>query len=229
MTNEAPPPPYANWGAYRFDRALSRACEDQSLTLAEFAEAIGKSDQALRNIRYGTSSPRPDTIARIEEAAGWDIGGYEQAREGKTPTPAVRAIVQSQPTRLAFLLRVVHTKSGHPYTFRDLAKELRQGGIDITVGQVEALTETWQGAPEGIEAGLASIFGVPTSYFTDDTVAVEVERELALLAALRDTGVKNLALRAAGLSPRSLDSLARMVESAREIEGLSSAEHKRDK
>ncbi|MGW5877859.1 helix-turn-helix domain-containing protein [Nocardiopsis terrae] len=228
MTNEAPPPPYANWGAYWFDRALSRACEDQSLTLAEFATAIGKTDQALRNIRHGTSSPRPDTVARIEEVAGWEVGGFEQAREGKTPAPRVTA-ARSQSARLAFLFRVVRTKGGRPYTPRNAAEELRQGGFDITAGQVEALTESWADAPEGIETAFADFFGVPTAYFTDDQVATEVERELALLAALRDSGVKQLALRAAGLSPRSLDSLARMVESAREIEGLSSAEHKRDK
>jgi transcriptional regulator with XRE-family HTH domain len=227
MTNEEPPDPYESWEAYRLDRALMRACERRGLSLADFAKAIGKTDQALRNIRHGISNPRADTISRIEEAAGWDIGGYEQARQGKSPAP--RTTVAQQPARFAFLLRVVPAKSGRPYTPRDVAKELRQGGFDITTGQVEALIETWDGAPEGLEAALADLFGVPTAYFTDDKVAAEVEGELALLAALRDSGVKQLALRAAGLSPRSLDSIAQMVESAREIEGLTSTEHHRDK
>jgi len=41
-----------------------------------------------------------------------------------------------------------------------------------------------------------------------------------MLAALRDAGVRRVALRAAGLSPKSLSAIQVIVEQARELEGL---------
>ena len=67
---------------------------------------------------------------------------------------------------------------------------------------------------------LADFFGVPVSYFLDDDDAVRIDAELAMLAALRDAGVRRVALRAAGLSPKSLSAIQVIVERARELEGL---------
>ena len=70
-----------------------------------------------------------------------------------------------------------------------------------------------------IEA-LAGFFGVPPAYFFDDETAARVEAELDLLVAMKDAAVQKVALRAAGLSPRSLDSIAEVIERVRELEGL---------
>ncbi|WP_283134542.1 helix-turn-helix domain-containing protein [Rhizohabitans arisaemae] len=67
---------------------------------------------------------------------------------------------------------------------------------------------------------LARFFGVPVAYFFDEAVAVQVESELALVAAMRDARVRDLALRADGLSAASLDSLREVVARVRELEGL---------
>jgi transcriptional regulator with XRE-family HTH domain len=67
---------------------------------------------------------------------------------------------------------------------------------------------------------LARFFGVPPAYFFDDETTATVEAELALLAAVKDAGVRDVALRASGLSPRSLDAITDMINRVRELEGL---------
>ncbi|MFL6120060.1 helix-turn-helix domain-containing protein [Actinophytocola sp.] len=74
---------------------------------------------------------------------------------------------------------------------------------------------------------LAKFFGVPPAYFFDDATTEQVEAELALLTAMRDAGVRDVALRASGLSARSLDTITDMISRVRELEGLSSYEEQR--
>ena len=71
--------------------------------------------------------------------------------------------------------------------------------------------------------GLAKAFGVSPLYFSaeaDETGAKQTQEELALLAALRDTSVRQLALRAQGMTDASLATLLELVERVRELEGL---------
>jgi transcriptional regulator with XRE-family HTH domain len=67
---------------------------------------------------------------------------------------------------------------------------------------------------------LAAFFGVQPAYFFDDARAGEIERQLALVAAMRDAGVRSVALRASGLSQQSIDALLLMVERVRVLEGV---------
>jgi transcriptional regulator with XRE-family HTH domain len=67
---------------------------------------------------------------------------------------------------------------------------------------------------------LAGFFGVPATYFPDDEVAARVEEQLDLLAAFRDPRVRELAVKASGLSPETLKTLIDMVDRARELGGL---------
>jgi len=55
---------------------------------------------------------------------------------------------------------------------------------------------------------LADSFGVPPSHFFDEDDARRVDAELELLAAMRDAGVRHVALRATGPSPTSLAAIA---------------------
>ena len=48
-----------------------------------------------------------------------------------------------------------------------------------------------------------------------------VDAELSLLASLRDASVRQVALRASGLSPESIDAIVEMIERVRKLEGLS--------
>ena len=68
---------------------------------------------------------------------------------------------------------------------------------------------------------LAGFFGVPPAYFFDSAEAERIDAELALLTALRDAPVRQIAMRANGLSAKSLEAIADMVDRVRELEGLS--------
>ncbi|WP_246461023.1 helix-turn-helix domain-containing protein [Nocardia transvalensis] len=67
---------------------------------------------------------------------------------------------------------------------------------------------------------IAQYFGVPASYLVDGGADEAVESQLGLLQAMKDAGVRNLALRASGLTPRTLASIAAIVDRARELENL---------
>jgi transcriptional regulator with XRE-family HTH domain len=67
---------------------------------------------------------------------------------------------------------------------------------------------------------LARFFGVPTSYFLDDEKADEIDAQLELLAALRDSKVQAIALRASGVSAEGLKAIVTMLDHVRRAEGL---------
>jgi transcriptional regulator with XRE-family HTH domain len=69
-------------------------------------------------------------------------------------------------------------------------------------------------------ATLAEFFGVPQEYFLNDEVAARVDAQLDLALSLRNRKVRSIALRAEGLSDRTLDSILTMIDQAREIERL---------
>jgi transcriptional regulator with XRE-family HTH domain len=120
------------------------------------------------------------------------------------------------------LFRTVHSRDGGEYSFEEVAEAIRQrGGPTISATYIWQLRRGLRDNPtkKHLEA-LADFFGVPPSYFFEDEVARRVEAELELLAALRDAGVHRLALRASGLSPESLHTIAGMIERVRQLEGL---------
>ncbi len=65
---------------------------------------------------------------------------------------------------------------------------------------------------------LATFFGVPVAYFLDDEETRKIDSELELLTALRDTGVTEIALRAADLSPSSRETISNMIMKVWELE-----------
>ncbi len=67
---------------------------------------------------------------------------------------------------------------------------------------------------------LATFFGVSPAYFFDDERGPQIEEQLAAAAALRDAGVRSVAMRASGLSPESLAAVMSMVERVRVLENL---------
>jgi transcriptional regulator with XRE-family HTH domain len=59
---------------------------------------------------------------------------------------------------------------------------------------------------------LASHFGVSAAYFFDEAADERIEEQLALLQALKDGGVRNLAVRAGRMSPKSLAALNTLID-----------------
>lgn len=67
---------------------------------------------------------------------------------------------------------------------------------------------------------IAEYFGVPASYLIDAGEDSTIEEQLRTLQTFRDAGVRDLAARASGLTPASLESIRRMVDQARRFERL---------
>ena len=72
---------------------------------------------------------------------------------------------------------------------------------------------------------IAAFFNVPVNYFFDDAVVAEIDADLELVRALRKAPVRDLALRAADLSPGGLEEVAHIVEHVRRLEGLRDEAH----
>ncbi len=120
------------------------------------------------------------------------------------------------------LFRTVHPRDRGEYSFEEVAAAIRgRGGPTVSATYLWQLRKGLRDNPtkKHLEA-LADFFGVSPAYFFDDEAAARIDAELGLLAALRDASVRQIALRAFGLSPQSLNTIADMVERVRELEGL---------
>ena len=112
------------------------------------------------------------------------------------------------------LFNVVRRPDREPYSNEEVAKACREA-----TGESFSTTYLWQlrtgrrdnPTKRHLEA-LAQFFGVPPAYFFDDEQSRKIAEELALLGALRDAGVRDLALRAVTLSADGLDTISDMID-----------------
>lgn len=123
--------------------------------------------------------------------------------------------------KLDHLFRTVRRRDGSEVSYREVARAIESAGVGISPSYLQQLRTGIKDNPtkRHIEA-LATFFGVPPAYFFDEALAAEVDAQLDLLLALRDANVRDLALRADGLSAESLRVVAEMVRRARQLEGL---------
>lgn len=124
--------------------------------------------------------------------------------------------------KIDHLFEIVRPAKGE-YTHEQVAKAIEErGGPTISASYLWQLRKGLRNNPtmKHLEA-LADFFGVPPAYFFDEAAAERIDAELDLLAALRDTDVRHVALRASGLSTQTLKAITDMIERARELEGLS--------
>ncbi len=123
--------------------------------------------------------------------------------------------------KLNKLFRTVRPKAGEEYSYEEVASSIREQGISISHTYVWQLRKGTRTNPTKRHLeGLAAFFGVSPAYFFDDQTAEQIDMELALLAALRDGSVRQVALRVADLSPASLDTVNDLVSRIRQLEGL---------
>jgi len=125
--------------------------------------------------------------------------------------------------RLNHLFEVIHPADrSRPYSNDEVAALLQeQGGPTVSGTYLWQLRTGRRDNPtkRHLEA-LADFFGVPVAYFFDDDVARRVGTDLETLLRLREAGVQSVALRAVGLSPKSMDAVLAMIDRVRELEGL---------
>lgn len=143
-----------------------------------------------------------------------------------TPEPSERPILRKFDQRLKELIAALYPDERKRPGYARLAKEIRE-----TSGGAISGTYLWELATgkkrnvtlEQLDV-LAQFFGVPPEYFLNEETAERVNSQLKLATALRDARVRNLALRAVGLSAESLDALLVMVNEARKVQNLASVD-----
>ncbi len=119
--------------------------------------------------------------------------------------------------KLEALFRAVHPR-GREYTHEEVARGAEAlGGPTISATYVWQLRKGHRDNPtkHHLEA-LAGFFGVPPAYFFDEESAGQVAAELELLAALRDEDVRQVALRAADMTPGARAALRQLVDQMHE-------------
>ncbi|PBA08635.1 helix-turn-helix domain-containing protein [Mycobacterium avium] len=97
----------------------------------------------------------------------------------------------------------------------------RQTGVSISAAYLWQLRQGMKNNPTVAHLrAIAEFFGVTPSYLIDPGIDPKIDEQLNLLAALRDAGIRDLALRANGLTPEAIDGLRAMVDHARQLERL---------
>lgn len=128
--------------------------------------------------------------------------------------------------RLAGRLDALFTSSrpqGRQWTNAEVAAELKRASPQLKVGAVY-LSQLRNGkrvnpSPE-LLAALARFFGVSVAYFFDDEVSDSVQTELAALHAMRNAGVRAVAMRAAGMRADNLQAITAIMDQYRQMQGL---------
>ncbi|MBP0456130.1 Secondary metabolite protein [Streptomyces montanisoli] len=123
---------------------------------------------------------------------------------------------------LDYLFREVHPKGRGPYTYAEVSQGIRESaGVAISASAIQQLRTGTNTNPkmQTIRA-LAGFFGVKPGYFFDEEEAERQRAEIQVVAAMRDQGVRRVALRANGLSTSSLHMLNTVIDQARRLEGM---------
>ncbi|MFF8481930.1 transcriptional regulator [Streptomyces antibioticus] len=158
----------------------------------------------------------------------------EEPRESaEVPAGADGARQMSLADKLNHLFETVRNpETGKRYTNAEVARAIRAAGEadGVTVSE-SALSQLRSGAKPNptvrtVEA-LARHFHVEPQYFFSDYDGENAERiraSLELVAAVADSDVRGLALRANGLSAESLKMITEVINQARRWEGLDRAQ-----
>ncbi|GGS93281.1 helix-turn-helix domain-containing protein [Streptomyces chromofuscus] len=128
--------------------------------------------------------------------------------------------------KLDHLFVTIHPRDRGAYSYEEVASGIeRSGGPTISASYIWSLRTGKKDNPtmKHLEA-LAGFFGVAPSYFFNDESAERIAAELSLLASMRDNRVRDVALRASGLSAETLETIKGFIERARTLEGLADDE-----
>lgn len=117
--------------------------------------------------------------------------------------------------------RVPRRGTNQPYSNDRAAEELSSAGVSVTGAYLSQLRSGKKNNPSArLLAGIAELFEVPITYFFDDEQARKIEEQLHTLVALRNTGVRGIVARSAGVSDAGIASLAAILQLLRRMEGL---------
>jgi transcriptional regulator with XRE-family HTH domain len=123
--------------------------------------------------------------------------------------------------RLNHLFDTVHPRDREPYSNQEVADTINgQHGENVIHRTYIHQLRTGERTNPTLRHlyALADFFGVPASYFLDASVAEEVERDLELVAALRQAGVREVALRIADLDYETRSAVLRVIGIVEELD-----------
>lgn len=143
---------------------------------------------------------------------------------------ADRSLLQQLDQRLTHLIKTIYPDESKRPGYSRLAQEIHE-----KTGRKISSTYLWELATgrkrnvtvEQLEV-LADFFGVPPAYFFDEEAAAKVNKQMKLAVAMGSARIRNLAMRADGLSEASLDAILSMVTAARGLQNLPPADSEGD-
>jgi transcriptional regulator with XRE-family HTH domain len=124
-------------------------------------------------------------------------------------------------SRLAHLFATVHPKDRGPYTPAEVAAAINKAAGDKVISEVyvwQLKTGRRDNPTYKHVIALARFFGVPPTYFFPDSETGRGAIPAEVAVALQDASVRDIALRSAGLSQRSLQTIRDLVNNMRAIE-----------
>jgi hypothetical protein len=125
--------------------------------------------------------------------------------------------------RLNRLFATAHPAGRGPWTLREVADAINSeaGETIISASYLSQLRAGQRREPSHSRlTAIARFFGVDVDYFSPQVSAEDAARQAEVLTALRDPGVRTIALRAHGLSEPSLAAVLAVIENARRLENL---------
>lgn len=124
--------------------------------------------------------------------------------------------------RLLALRMTVHPADRGPYTLDEVSEGIRLRGETVSAAYLHQLESGTRPNPsiQKLEA-IVGFYGVTLAYLFNDRVAQEVDEEIALLQAIRDAGVKDIAMRALDLEPEYRQSISRIIREMGDLQDRS--------
>ena len=125
--------------------------------------------------------------------------------------------------RLERLFQTVHPAGRRPYSLREAAAAINDaaGETIISATYLSQLRSGQRTEPSHSRlVAIARFFGVGVDYFSDAIRAEDASRQAEVAAAMRNAGIRQLALRAHGLSDSSLAAVLAVIDNARRLENL---------
>jgi transcriptional regulator with XRE-family HTH domain len=123
--------------------------------------------------------------------------------------------------RLNRLFDTVYPPGRGPHTSAEVIAALKAEGVTMSAPYLSQLRSGNRTNPSAATmAALANFFRIKSAYFTDDEYYEKLDTELAWLATMRDEGVRRIAMKVDGLSPKAQQDLVERVDELRRAERL---------
>ncbi|WP_144209809.1 transcriptional regulator [Mycobacterium tilburgii] len=123
--------------------------------------------------------------------------------------------------RLNRLFDTVYPPGRGPHTSAEVIAALKAEGITMSAPYLSQLRSGNRTNPSSATmAALANFFRIKPAYFTDDEYYEKLDKELSWMASLREDRVRQIALRAVGLSAQAQQDIVERVDELRRAEHL---------